>query len=977
MIKKFEKILKKNLKMKMRVTLGVVIAFLLNNAESYSERLEIIGDKEYIGDITIDSNSDQFSLFMKDKKATMTVKEGDLNITNSFTGGISPNTAYEALSVQLGDKHPDNVELTLLVEDGDVNVSSVRGTAISVGGKTYNENYRSSLTLSTNNLNVKAETGISAYVNSSIDIDVDNLKVEAIKNSTSTITTLGVGIFTGINSNIDIKSKNNIEINSSYAGIWNSLSSNLLLSSNNLKIVGKDYAGILNTSSSLNLKSNTINIQGNIAGIYTQDGVVNIQGDTNSKSENISIGGNYSVYADTEGEVNIDSNLLEITGKTIGIYSKGKINIDSDEVDVNSYYGIYAKEGGTVEITGDTNIFSGNGAALYSQNKNSEIRLSEKNSHTLVGDIVALDNSSIIIDGKNNFIGKEENLQKDIEVIANDNGKIHLNLTSGILTGRVDNFYGTGEGLLNEEVFRNNKSYIPVANSNGIIDFIMDKESLWVAKGQSYVNNINFDESKNLKVGENFGVIDLSSEIGTSINIQNLGSNGTFKLKLNSDIAQGYDGDSDMLYIKNIVSENTILNIVAEDAIYLNPGEKLRFATLGEKLDSNYNDKVIFNVLDVKEKGIKNVSFSVGSEEYKKEDVELNEKYNGLTTSYGKPGNDFIDSEYENGTNHYLTKNEDSNPGGDGNINDGGITIIETAKSNYANAVYLDNLNKRLGDMTFADGDEGIWVRMRNDRVGEDKHYKLNNFMTQLGYDKKYVMDNGDEHRGIAFEYGKGSLEYKELIGGETKADKYILTLYDTRLRNNGVYTDYVLRGGALSNKFTTYGRETGAKVKGEFKNMLLSAGVEGGKRFDINENWYFEPQLQGQYTYISETDYTTNQGTKVELASIHSLIGRAGARLGYDYYGKEGKDSTLYMKADINQEFLGDEKITARDTTGNLEKTYHNDKMWYDIGVGVTKEITKDFNISIDVEKQFGKHRDNDSWQFNLGFRYIFKTLN
>ena len=85
----------------------------------------------------------------------------------------------------------------------------------------------------------------------------------------------------------------------------------------------------------------------------------------------------------------------------------------------------------------------------------------------------------------------------------------------------------------------------------------------------------------------------------------------------------------------------------------------------------------------------------------------------------------------------------------------------------------MDNLNKRLGDMSFADGESGLWVRMRNDKVGEDNHYKLHNYMTQIGYDKSYSMENGIEHRGIAFEYGKGDMKYKELKGN-TDTDKYI-----------------------------------------------------------------------------------------------------------------------------------------------------------------------------------------------------------
>ena len=145
----------------------------------------------------------------------------------------------------------------------------------------------------------------------------------------------------------------------------------------------------------------------------------------------------------------------------------------------------------------------------------------------------------------------------------------------------------------------------------------------------------------------------------------------------------------------------------------------------------------------------------------------------------------------------------------------------------------------------------------------------------------------------------------------------------------------------------------------------------------DLSEKTYIEPQVQLQYTYIDGTDYTTNQETKVELDEIHSVIGRVGARLGHDFYNKEGnKTATLYAKADINHEFLGDQRVKAKDKTGVIDKKYENDATWYDIGIGASKDVTPDFNVYMDVERQIGRTRDDQSWQFNLGFRYRFNDV-
>lgn len=910
------------------------------------------------------------------KSGLETFNRGNINLTSNF-GKISIEGKSYGIIASAGGRN--NLESNLVTIKGDTGLysrgqhSSGQNSEITIK-KNLNTIHNNEKAIVSGVLITSTSTGINSEDNGLVEISHDFLQVDSEKTG---INSIGNGQVTINSNNTNILAKDDGIRTGNYGSVTINTTNNTKENKDNVVLISSDLRALTTATNTgdnggnIDITSATINLLGNKVkdeNIYT--GTNN----TNLKVQSVVFGYN--------GDINLDGNINIISENNIDLGDENRI-----------YAGVQSRGGSTINLNGNTFISSKNGVALYatdlrdlngdittdSNRKQSTIDLSDVGEHKLFGDIVAGKNSTINIKGSGNYIGKDitKEATKDVEILSANGGTVNLDLTSGTLIGRVDDYYEAkvSDNGLDDNIFRNNKFYTDIT-SGGTINLKMNENTQWITKGQSFVSNINYDEDKNISVGDDFGTIDLSTEAGTSISIKNIGSDGTFKVKLNSDAAQGKDVDTDMIYIKNIIADNTVINVMAEDAIYLENGEKLRFATVGEKTDSNFNNSVIFKVNEVKERGIKNVSFSVEKEDYDVAKKDENNIYNGVTTETGKPGNEFIDKEYENGTNHYLTKNGDSNPGGDENVNDGGTTIIEIAKSNYANAVYLDNLNKRLGDMTFANGDEGIWVRMRNDRVGEDEHYRLDNFMTQIGYDKKYVMDNGDEHRGIAFEYGRGNLEYKELIGGETKADKYVLTLYDTRVRNNGVYTDYTLRAGALSNDFTTYGRETGAKVTGEFKNMLLGAGVEGGKRFDINENWYFEPQLQAQYTYVGGTDYTTNQGTKVDLDSIHSLIGRAGFRLGHDYYDENGKDNTIYVKADINREFLGDEKITAKDNTGSLNKTYHNDETWYDIGIGATKELSPDFTVYTDIEKQFGKHRDSDSWQFNLGFRYRFNSV-
>ena len=739
-------------------------------------------------------------------------------------------------------------------------------------------------------------------------------------------------IFDGIqvseSSEIAIEGRGTVKITGADNGVYFSESSGTI-SGKNIDIIGNAYNGIGIFDSDITITGDeNVSIRGNDYGVNLQEGSTG-----NISGKNIDITGINGIFLSESSSITIDGKeRTYIDGEEVGVWIQedGEIIIKSSEVIIQGKTdtGIFAAEGGSVKIDSKNSFIFGEEYSL--QAIYGEITLSENGSHEIYGNIESYGDASIKIGGKGNKISSSSN-NEPLKVTAEDGGEIDISLVDGILTGIVDDGRAAG-------------------TNDGTINLNLDNGT-WKTQGKSFVTSIDLRNNGNI----------IFTEEGTSVDIKNLSGdgNGTFGMTVNAI----NKSEGNMLYVKE--SNGGIYNVSLQNSNLedIKIGEKIRFATIGNNAKTN---NLGFKVLDIKERGIRDINFKVEKEEFDKNDSE-NEIYNGgQTPNDKKPGNDYVVGNYQDGENWYLTRNSS------GNINDGGITVIEMAKSNYANAVYMDNLNKRLGDMSFADGESGLWVRMRNDKVGEDNHYKLHNYMTQIGYDKSYSMENGIEHRGIAFEYGKGDMKYKELRGN-TDTDKYILTLYKTKVRDNKVYTDYTLRGGAISNDFTVYGRETGAKVTGKYKNMVLGAGTEVGKRYELDKNWYIEPQAQLQYTYINSTDYTTNQMTKVDLDEIHSLIGRAGIKLGHDSYKGNKKDNTVYVKADINHEFLGEQNVKAKDETGRLDKTYKNNETWVEIGIGASKKITPDLNVYADVEKQLGSNKDNKSWQVNVGFRYKF----
>lgn len=124
------------------------------------------------------------------------------------------------------------------------------------------------------------------------------------------------------------------------------------------------------------------------------------------------------------------------------------------------------------------------------------------------------------------------------------------------------------------------------------------------------------------------------------------------------------------------------------------------------------------------------------------------------------------------------------------------------SRSNYANAIYMDRLNKRIGEAKYINEEEtGLWVRLRHDRIGQSRCFRSRNTMYELGYDEKQECANGNRRVGAAIDYMNGKTSYND-IWGDGKSRRYGIWFYDTWQGNKGHYSDYVAKFGHLKHDF-------------------------------------------------------------------------------------------------------------------------------------------------------------------------------
>ena len=688
----------------------------------------------------------------------------------------------------------------------------------------------------------------------------------------------------------------------------------------------------------------------------------------------------HTIWAQQGGEVNI-------TGRTIVNAHNANINTDGT---AGNAYGV-AIAAGTGEISGLTEI--------PEVENRSTVKLDYIGESQITGDIVSGYGGLINI-GKNLLTRSNASgsLIFQGNALAGNGGILDLNLgTGGEWYGRADDYGDAGT----ESDDGSHQSFYNPAFSNKILEsgnvtLNMGDNAKWYVQGQSWITNINTKDNALIdltNVGEGY-----ENYKSHALTVRNLNGDANIKMDLNGDRSQ-----SDMLYIGQGKGEYNIelANLVRVDDMYANLDNDtkfsgLRFATVGKGSDVHFN-------VTAKGQGFNNVVYTVDTDVYNSDESKHeNNAYNGENMSQEKPGNSLVEdllngnqntesasaatlaandvmllaAETEpvndNETQHLNYKLVDMKADG---FTDAGRTMLNMSRANYSNAIYMDRLNKRLGEARYINDDpeedEGMWVRIRHDRIGKEDAFRSQNTMYELGYDKRQECDNGKRRVGFAVDYMHGDTGYND-IAGKGEIDRYGLWLYDTWTGNKGHYADYVAKWGHLQNDFEVYNMGDNQKVTGDYSNNVFSVSAEYGRKKDMGNDWYFEPQAQLQLARVTGANYTTSQGTKVSVDGINSLIGRAGFRIGKDF-GEE-KQSTLYFKADVLHEFLGDQTIRALDGTTNGWQTvdYENQGTWYDIGIGYAAMLSQSTYAFVDLEQSFGNDND-DTYQINAGVRWTF----
>ena len=870
----------------------------------------------------------------------LSFSNGNINL-NALNGNNAFTSNYIGISLM------DNSQVNLKADKGENYFKIDEGIAI---------------LSSQSNVLAQANKNILEGIEGISSIDKSEVKLQAI--DSNTINAKEFGIYTkeeGIVNLNATNANNTVYVDAGYGISGNDSAININSQSGNNSIeVAQGIAVEVNNGSNISVNANKgqnnikasdtaisvnkNNIDKNIATTRT-DTVVKITGKDNIINATTAIdnidGGNVEIIASENNSIN---GLVHAENKA-NTKIQGKVNYLKND---NGQSIIWA-DAGTIDITG-TSIIQANSqqVALLANNDMNNlnqgiITASFGQNSVIKGDIIAKDNGLIKLNVSNSN-DDVSGLIIDGNILAENQGNISLDIgNNSLITGNI-NDYSYLADLNNQNLKQENLA------GNISIDF--NNKSRWNVVGQSFISKINTKENNIIDmVGYN------TENKPHSLMVKEFNGDSNFVMNLN-----GNRQNTDMVYLNSGTGNyNVILaNAVTKNDIGQNG---LRFATVGDKNKQVFKNAVAYN------DGFFNIKYQIASEDYdvnNEENTLYNNGDNSDLLTENRPSNNIINNIFgnnEDAVNYKLVNIEEKT------LSNAGKTILNMTKANYDVAVFMGRLDKRMGDVHYLNkNDDGIWFRLRHDRIEKDLGYTVDGNMYELGYDKLFLKDNGQERLGLAFDYMKGSTSYDDIAGKGNNSRKGIW-LYDTWIGDDGHYSDYILKWGHLENDFEIAGTKKLNLIKGNYDNDVFSASAEYGYMKNLKNDWYITPQVQLQLAKVTGADYITNQNTNVHVDDIDSIIGRAGFKLGRNF--GDNKKNTFYLKADVLREFLGEQFVSVKDVTSDNEYVgfkYDHSGYWYDVGFGFNIETKKDSYAFLDVERRFGNGNKN-SYQINGGF--------
>ena len=634
-----------------------------------------------------------------------------------------------------------------------------------------------------------------------------------------------------------------------------------------------------------------------------------------------------SLYAQDQNEIIVGN-----AGSDIHISAKGE-----------DAAGIIAIEHGSVALNGQNAVIDVDGSkystGIHVQNNDmtdetNRATVNVNTENTTINAVTALSamshsvlnvNSNLVTNGKNAILTRGNS-----DVNINTDGKHTTQLNGDIVFNYDGDSSGTGiDSNVN-------------VNLNG-------EGSSWTGNTKAEWNSASGkpDEAKLTVSHMNLNVANGAQWNPTTINSQNNETNGMNNIAINN------------LALNNGVVNLDSNNFAGDNAVKIENLEGTGGTINTNNVDNNLsiNSKAADTSLTVN--GTKEVTDAIASGNAELQDLA------DVVKSNDKSAADSVTSDANDIIGGYSAE-----------VDSNGKVVVNTVKTveNTTNRAISDmanislmtwrqennDMNKRLGELRDSKGEHGAWARMAR---GESKYGSQNvknqyNYY-QVGYDEKLSV-NPNWTVGVALTRTEGTSTFARGTG-ENKHTGF--AVYGSYLNDNGSFVDLIAKYARMDNDYSTIGAGVG---DASYETNGYSLSAEYGKRFNKDNGFWIEPQVELTYGTVGSVDYLTSKGARVHQDSVDSLVGRLGFSL-----GKDIKQGNVYVRASYLYDFDGETSATM---VGKGSQKYEQDLGggWWEVGVGTNINLSDATHLYFDVEKTYGGNVATP-WQWNAGVRWSF----
>lgn len=278
----------------------------------------------------------------------------------------------------------------------------------------------------------------------------------------------------------------------------------------------------------------------------------------------------------------------------------------------------------------------------------------------------------------------------------------------------------------------------------------------------------------------------------------------------------------------------------------------------------------------------------------------------------------------------------------------------------YINTNELDNVFKRVMDIRNDPSEVGVWIRGETGKMKIDGYgYDYN--MTSGGHDWKHESNAAIMFGGFGITHSVNKCDTG--IIGDAKSTGY--NLYGSWLgKDNNDYIDVILKYGKMDKTYAGLDINN-VFAGGNYSKDVFSIAAKYGRRYEMRNDWYYEPFAGLTWGRISDVDFKDTRGFKIHGDSVTSKMANIGIQV-----GKKLDKHDIYYRMNLVHDFDGEMYMNVPGT-----KTAAYTDMggtWLKFAVGTSAKVGKNNSFYIDLERDFGS-RVEKPWSISAGYRHTW----